>query len=190
MNGTTYNATKKKKDFFYVIILLLTLIVVVVGATMAAYYFLKQQKEGASNVYTGTLTISYLSGDLIKVDSLFPIYDADYDTKVNVYRNNFRVENTGTLDSVISVVMELNNNEFSDNVVKYKLFNDQKEVISSGNLDGTGIINIASNVVLESRKIVDYTLVIWIKETGVNQNEEMRKSLYGRIKVNANQMVD
>lgn len=190
MNDTTYTTTKKKKDFFYVIILILTLIVVVVGATMSAYYFLKQQKKGGSNVYTGTLTISYLSGDMINVNSLYPIYNANYHTEVNVYKNNFQVKNTGTLDAVISVVADLNANEFSDNVVMYKLFNDEEEEISSGNLNGIGSISIASNVILESKKTVDYTLVIWLKETGVNQNEEMRKRLFGRIKVDANQRID
>ena len=185
-----YSTTKQKKDFFYIIILLLTLVVVIVGATMAAYYFLKQQKKGGSNVYTGTLTISYLSGELIKVDSLYPIFNASYDTQKDVYRNNFQVENTGTLDSVISVIMTVTKNEFSDNVVLYKLYNGDKEEISSGSLNGTGSIDVATNVILESQKTVDYTLIIWLKDTGFNQNEEMRKSLTGRIKVDANQKID
>ncbi len=185
-----YTTTKKKKDFFYVVILLLTLVVVVVGATIAAFYFLKQQDEGASNVYTGTLTISYLTGEIIDFNLLYPSYDPTYDTVENVYRNNFRVKNTGTLDSVISVVVDINNNTFSDKTIYYKLFNADKEELSSGELTGTGEVEIAKNIILESEKIVDYTLVIWLKESGVNQNTEMRKNLTGRIRVNANQKID
>ena len=185
-----YSTTKKKKDFFYIVILVLTLVVVIVGATIAAFYFLKQQEEGASNVYTGTLAISYLSGDIIDFNLLYPTYDPNYDTKNNVYRNNFRVKNVGTLDSVISVVVDINRNEFSDDVILYKLFNSDKEELSTGVMSGTGEIEIAKNIILESEKEVDYTLVMWIKETGVNQNEEMRKTLTGKIRVDANQKID
>ena len=185
-----YTTTKKKKDFFYIVILLLSLVVVVVGATIAVFYFLKQQEEGASNVYTGTLAISYLSGEIIDFNLLYPTYDPNYDTKDNVYRNNFRVKNTGTLDSVISVVVDINKNEFSDDTILYKLYNDDKEEISSGVLSGDGEKEIAKNVILESQKQVDYTLVIWLKETGINQNGEMKRSLTGKIRVDANQKID
>ncbi|MBR3161263.1 MAG: hypothetical protein IKF19_00855 [Bacilli bacterium] len=185
-----YSTTKKKKDFFYTVILLLTLLVVIVGVTIAAFYFLKQQEEGGSNVYTGTLTIAYLSGEIIDVNLLTPSYDPNYDTTNNVYRNNFRVKNTGTLDSVVSVKVDVNKNEFSDDTIMYKLFNKDKEELSSGFISGTGEVEIAKNMILESEQIVDYTLVIWLKETGVNQNEEMRRSLTGKIRVDANQKID
>ena len=37
---------------------------------------------------------------------------------------------------------------------------------------------------------VEYTLVVGLKETGVNQNEEMRRNLTGKIRVEANQKID
>lgn len=185
-----YTTTRKKKDFFYIIILLLTLLVVIVGATIAAFYFLKQHDEGASNVYTGTLAISYLSGDLIDFNLLYPTYNPGYDTKEDVYRNTFKVKNMGTLDSVISVSVDINENEFSDDLIMYKFFNNDKEEISKGTFSGTGENVVASNVILEAEKEVEYTLVVWLKETGVNQNEEMRRNLTGKIKVDANQKVD
>ncbi|MEE3343736.1 MAG: hypothetical protein VZS44_06580 [Bacilli bacterium] len=185
-----YTTTKKKKDFFYIVILLLTLVVVIVGTTIAAFYFLRQHEEGASNVYTGTLQISYLSGEIIDFNLLYPIYNPGYNTTENVYRNNFRVKNTGTLDSVISVFVDINKNEFSDEALMYKLFNSDQEELIKGTFSGTGEVEIASNVILESEKEVDYTLVVWLKETGDNQNEEMRKNLTGRIRVEANQKIN
>ena len=185
-----YTTTKKKKDFFYIVILLLTLVVVVVGATIAAFYFLRQHEEGASNVYTGTLQISYLSGEIIDFHLLYPTNNPNYDTKDNVYRNNFKVANIGTLDSVISVFVDINKNEFSDDIILYKFYNSDKEELATGVFSGTGEVNVASNVILESEKEVEYTLVVWLKETGVNQNEEMRRSLTGKIRVEANQKID
>lgn len=184
-----YSTTKKKKDFFYIVMLILTLVVVLVGATIAAFYFLRQQEEGASNVYTGTLTISYLSGDIIDFNLLYPSYNPGYDTRDNVYRNNFRVKNTGTLDSVISVVVDINENQFSDGVLLYKLYNSDKEELATGVMSGTGDLELAKNIILESEKEVNYTLIIWLKETGELQNEEMKKNLNGKIRVDANQKI-
>lgn len=185
-----YSTTKKKKDFFYIVILLLTLLVVVVGATIAAFYFLKQQEEGASNVYTGTLVISYLSGEIIDFNLLYPTYNPNYDTVDNVYKNTFKVKNAGTLDSVIELKIDINKNEFSDNVIMYKLYNSDKVELSNGSISGMGEKTIISNVILESKKETQYTLVMWLKETGINQNEEMRKQLIGKIRVDANQKID
>jgi len=184
------NNAANKKDFFYVVVLILTFIVVVIGATIAVYYFLHRQEEGSSSVYTGTLGIEYLSGEIIDVHLLYPTYDPSFDEEDNVYKNNFRVTNTGTLDSIINISVDVNRNDFSDNVVMYKLFNGDGEELVKGNLNGEGKIEIGSNMILEHETVSEFTMIIWLQETGVNQNEEMKKSLMGTIKVDANQKID
>lgn len=184
------NNTAGKKDFFYVVVLILTFIVVVIGATMAVYYFLHRQEEGSSYVYTGTLGIEYLSGEIINFHLLYPTYDPSFDEEDNVYKNNFRVTNTGTLDSVVTVNVDVNRNDFSDDVIMYKIFNVDGEELIKGKLNGTGKIEVADNIILEHGSLMEFTMVIWIQETGENQNKEMRKSLMGTIKVDANQKID
>ena len=66
------NNTADKKDIFYIIVLILTFITVIVGATFALYAFIFSQKEGTSAVYTGTLSIEYLSGNIINCNLLYP----------------------------------------------------------------------------------------------------------------------
>ena len=105
------NSTADKKEFFYVVVLILTFITVLVGATFAIYALIHKQEEGTSAVYTGTFSIEYLSGDIIDFHLLTPIVEPSIDTVNNVYRNNFRVKNTGSLDSLISVMIEVNKNE-------------------------------------------------------------------------------
>ena len=68
---TAENNTADKKDIFYIIVLILTFITVIVGATFALYAFIFSQKEGTSAVYTGTLSIEYLSGNIIKVNDKY-----------------------------------------------------------------------------------------------------------------------
>lgn len=184
------NNTASKKDLFYMVVLILTLVAVIIGATFAAYYFLHRQEEGSSNVYTGTLSIEYLSGTIIHGYSLTPTSEPAYEETENIYKNNFKVTNTGTLESIISVNVDVNTNEFSDDVLMYKLYNDQGEVIEKDNFNGEGNKELVANIILPSNVTVEYTLMIWIKETGELQNDEMRKELEGTIKVDANQKID
>ena len=91
---------------------------------------------------------------------------------------------------IIDISVDVNRNDFSDNVVMYKLFNGNGEELVKGNLNGKGKIEIGSNIVLEHEAVSEFTMIIWLQETGVNQNEEMKKSLMGTIKVDANQKID
>ena len=72
----------------------------------------------------------------------------------------------------------------------YKLFNSDGEELEQGTLSGTGEKQIASNISLPNNSEAEFTLIIWIKETGINQNEEMKKNLTGLLRVDANQKID
>lgn len=187
MNQT---ATKNKKDIFYIVVLILTFIAVLVGAAFAAYYYLHSQEEGSSAVYTGTLQIEYLSGDIINCNLLYPALDPTYEETENVYKNNFKVTNTGSLDSTIDINAIINDNEFSDETLKYKLFNGEGDEIEQGSILGTGEQVLTSNIELASNEVENFTLIIWLKETGENQNEEMKKTLSGTLEIKANQKID
>ena len=176
-----------KKNIFYYTLLIMTLIIAIIGATYATYIFLHKQKEGTSAVYTGTLTINYISGDIIKCQNLIPIETPNFNTKDRVYRNNFQVKNTGTLNSLVTIYLDINTNEFSDNNLFYSLYNKNGEIINESKLKGTGTIEVINNMLLKTEEMTEYTLLIWLKENGENQNEDMRKKLTGKIRVEANQ---
>lgn len=181
---------KDKKDLFYIVVLILTFVAVIVGATFAIYSFLHKQKEGSSAVYTGTLSIEYLAGDIIKCNSLYPIINPTYTEENNVYKNNFKVTNSGSLDSLLTIKTIINQNEFSDKTLSYKIFTSDGEELENGTISGTGEKTLAENVTLPNNTTDEFTLMIWLKETGENQNVEMRKSLMGTIQVDANQKID
>ena len=184
------NNTANKKDFFYIIVLILTFITVIVGATFALYTFIHSQKEGTSAVYTGTLSIEYLSGEIISFNLLYPTEKPSMDTEKNVYKNNFKVTNTGSLDSLIDIEIEIRENEFSNKTLRYSLYNGENEEVAEGYVEGITNSKIASNVNLKSNETAYYTLLIWIAENGENQNKEMKKTLTGLIKVDAAQKID
>lgn len=184
------NNTAEKKDLFYIVVLILTFVAVIVGAAFAIYTFLHKQEEGSSAVYTGTLSIEYLSGNVIDCHLLYPTESPTYEETENVYKNNFKVTNTGSLDSIITVNAEINRNEFSNEVLKYKIFNSNGEELEQGDLSGTGEKKLTGNISLPHDSQTEFTLLVWIEETGENQNEEMKKTLSGTLQVDANQKTD
>ena len=182
--------TANRKDMFYYIILILTFIAVIIGTTFAIYIFLHKQEEGSSAVYTGTLSIEYLSGDIIKCHDLTPSNTPTLETTENVYKNNFKITNSGTLNSLLTISLDINVNEFSDKYLMYNLYNETGEVISEGKITGTGQKELIKNLSLEHETQTEFTLIIWLKESGELQNEEMKKRLTGMIKVDASQKLE
>lgn len=184
------NNTANKKDIFYIIVLILTFITVIVGATFALYAFIFSQKEGTSAVYTGTLSIEYLSGEIINFNLLYPTEKPTLETEKNVYKNNFRISNTGSLDSLITIEIQIRENEFSNKTLRYSLYNGEGNEVAEGYIEGKTSARIANNIILKNNEVASYTLLIWLDETGENQNEEMKKSLTGLIRVDAAQKIE
>ena len=179
-----------RKDFFYIVVLILTFITVVVGMAFAIYTWIFSQEEGSSAVYTGTLSIEYLSGNIIDFNLLIPNTKPTFNTKKNVYRNDFRVTNTGSLNGVVSVSVDIESNSFSNNSLKYILFDSDGNELASDFLNGTGDITIINNIVLESNQTENFVFIIWLNENDEVQNNEMEKTLVGAIDVNASQQRD
>ena len=176
-----------RKDFFYIVVLILTFITVVVGMTFAIYAWIFRHEEGSSAVYTGTLSVEYFSGNIIDVDLLWPVSKPTFDTKNNVYRNQFRVTNTGSLGGIIDIKIQIDKNEFSDNTLMYVLYTSSGDELVTGSLNGNDDVVIASNVMLDGGASENYVLIVWLNESNNNQNTEMRKDFIGTIFVDANQ---
>ena len=187
MNST---AGTGKKDVFYVVVLILTFVVVVVGATFALFTYIRSQEEGSSAVYTGTLSIEYLSGSIINLGLMYPTKDPAFEEESNVYRNTFKVSSTGTLVSLLDISLNLSVNDFSNDTLMYNLYSGDGELLSEGILYGKGSKIIGSNLLLEDGEINEYVIMIWINDNDQNQNSEMRKSLIGFVEVDANQKIE
>lgn len=180
--------SNKKKDLFYTIVLILTLIVMIIGATFAYFKLVGSQKEEGTVLYTGSLKINYINGTEIDNPELLPIDSVNYNTHNNVYRNNFAIESTGTLDQTISVDLEVTRNDFSENALRYTLYSSQGKELSSGNVPKSGTINLANNVYLSSGAKANYTLIIWWKNGEGDQSMEISSIITGKINAEAKQI--
>ena len=106
------------------IVLVLTLVIMIIGATMAYFSLLSSQKEEGTVLYTGKLEINYIDGVYIKNPELIPTRNPGYNTYKGVYRNSFSVASSGTLEQTITLELEVANNEFIENAMKYAVFNE------------------------------------------------------------------
>ena len=181
-------SSESKKSLFYMIVLILTLITMIIGATLAYFSLVASQKKEGTVLYTGKLEINYIDGVYIRNPILYPINNPKYNTYDNVYRNSFTVTSSGTLDQVISVELEVANNEFSEDAIKYIIFNENGQEITRGDVPKTGKVTVASDMYLEPTGKVTYTLIIWLNNTNYNQNHEMGKTITGKINIHSKQI--
>lgn len=183
------NTTESKKNIFYTAMLVLTLIITIIGTVYALSILMKSQEEGSSAVYTGTLSIDYITGREVNC-SLMPIYTPPNVDYPGAYTNTFSISSTGTLNSVVEIDLDINYNEFPNGYIKYALYNADKEVLTYGDINGTNTINLAKNVLIKTGETATYTLQIWLEEINEDQTEYMRKNVTGKINVDAIQEIE
>jgi len=181
-------SSESKKSLFYTIVLVLTLVIMIIGATMAYFSLVASQKEEGTVLYTGKLEINYIDGVYIKNPELIPMKNPEYDTYKGVYRNSFSVASSGTLEQTIDLELELGHNEFKENAMKYAIFNEKGDRIASGTVPKQGKVTLASNMYLEATGTAKYTLILWLDNTGYNQNGEMGKTITGKINIHSKQL--
>ncbi len=180
--------SNEKKRLFYMIVLLLTLVTMIIGASLAYLKLVSSQKEEGTVLYTGTVKINYIDGKYIDDPELIPLTSVNYDTKDYVYRNNFSIASIGTLDQTISINMEIKENEFKENSLKYIVYSENKKQLATGYLPKSGTVNLADNVFLGHGETAHYTIIIWWVSTGNNQNDEMGSTISGKITAKATQV--
>ncbi len=180
-------SSESKKSLFYMIVLILTLITMIIGATLAYFKLVSSQKEEGTKIYTGKLEINYIDGVYVRNPELIPLKNTPKITTYNdVYRNSFAVASSGTLDQTISLEIEIGINEFSEKALKYILFNDKGEKITTGPVYKEGKQTIASNMFLSATGTAQYTLIIWLSNEATNK--DMGKRISAKINIHSKQI--
>ncbi len=177
-----------KKAIFYTAVFIMTLIALIVGATMSYLSLIASQKEEGTQLYTGTLEISYIDGTYVKNPVLYPLSSVSYDTKESVYRNSFSIQSNGTLDQVIDIDLDITQNEFQKDALKYAVFNMEGTKLEEGFLPQSGKVNLASNIFLGHGNAATYTIIIWWDSKGNNQQLDAGHFIFGKITAYARQI--
>ena len=76
------------------------------------------------------------------------------------------------------------------NTIRYKLFDNNGNSISTGYVNGTNTVKIADAKYLEHVTKQKYTLMLWIQENEENQDNEKGKDLKITLNVEAIQTME
>lgn len=179
-----------KSDIFYLVILILSLMIMISSITIAYFSVVASQDKDDTKLYTGSLIINFIDGNIINNPMLIPRYEPNSISDINnVYVNEFEIESTGTLDQNIDIYMEVLTNEFVNGTIKYKLFDNNGKSVSTGYVNGTNTLKIADTKYLEHGTKQKYTLMLWLQENEENQNNEKGKDLKVTLNVEAIQTI-
>ncbi len=175
-----------KYEIFYLIVLLISLIVMIAGAAMAYFSASVSQEENGTKIYSGTLVINYIDGIEINNPDLYPrMAPSNVNDIDNAYVNRFGVESSGTLDQYLTVYFDVSSNEFTQGSLKYSMFNNDGKLIRSGDIPKSGRVEVASSTYLEAGDTTYFTFMVWLEESGTNQDIEQGKSFVGKMVVEA-----
>ena len=180
-----------KSQIFYLVILILSLMIMISSITIAYFSMVASQENDDTKLYTGSLIINFIDGKVINNPTLIPRYEPTSISDINnVYINEFEIESTGTLDQNIDIYMEVLENEFTNNMIKYMLLDNNGNQVSTGYVNGTGNIKIADNKYLEHGSKQKFTIMLWIQENELNQDDEKGKNLKITLSVDAIQNIE
>lgn len=180
--------SKSKNDIFYIIVLILTLITMILGITFTYYSLVAKEKDDNTQIKTGTLYISYIDGDTVSINSLMPMNEPNLNTTGAVYKKNFSVRSTGSLDQTLDIYMNIEQNDFNNNILGYILYDRKGNELAKGSIPKTGKILLKSDFYLKSNDENKFTILIWLKENNQNQNYEMGNIFKAGFDITANQI--
>ena len=160
----------------------------VVGITFTYFTLSGKEEDDATQIRTGTLSINYVDGKTINAYDLFPIEEPTLSDELYVYRKNFSITSDGTLDQTMNIYIDITKNEFVSDHLMYALYDSSGNKITTRGFPVEGRILIASDIFLKSGETKSYVVLIWLTETGENQNEEQNCHFTGQFDITAEQI--
>lgn len=182
------NNSKSKNDIFYLIVLVLTLIAMVVGITFTYFSLVKSEEKDSTKVQTGLLSINYIDGRHVDTYALLPIEEPTLETKRSVYRKDFSVSSDGTLDQTLDIYLTVTKNEFSNNALKFAIYDSSNTKLATGNIPSEGKALMKSGIFLKSQQTANFTVLIWLQDNNKNQDHEEGKIFVGGFDITATQI--
>lgn len=173
-----------------VIFIILVLVVMLISGTYGYFSLLISNPDDSTELYTGTLDVEYSQGDIIYEQSFYPRSAPKFADQDHVYNNKFVVTNTGTLDGIMEIKLDITNNGFSDGAIKYNLYNVDGYRVIGGTIPSSGDAILINQVRINSGQEVVYTLQLWLEETGTQQNIDENQRLTAAVEVNLTQYIE
>lgn len=178
----------KKINKIYLFLTFLAIILLAVGISFAYFMLAGQEEEDSTQIWTGTLYINYVDGKTINVFNLYPIDEPNLNSDSYVYQKSFSVESSGSLDQTLDLYIDITKNEFISDHLMYAIYDENGNKMNSGSISKEGKVLMTSDVYLKSHESKPFTVLIWLKETGENQDDEQDCSFNGEFDIYAEQI--
>ena len=160
----------------------------VIGVTFTYFTLSGKEEDDATQIRTGTLSINYVDGKEISAYDLFPIKEPSLNDELYVYKKNFSVTSDGTLDQTLNIYIDITKNEFINNDLMCAIYDENNNKIGVKAIPSSGRVLISSNEYLKSGETKSYKVLIWLNETGKNQNSEQDCYFTGQFDIEAEQI--
>lgn len=177
-----------KKEVFLIVIYLISIFFIGIGVTFSYFSMVKSANKDSTKIYSGTLNINYIQGSDVSIDVLYPISEPSFNTSRNVYRNKFGVNTDGTLEQNVSIRFFASDTTFSNNSIKYALYNSNGTKIETGYIN-KGLTVLTDNLYFKSVETREFVLLLWLDENSKDQNLEQDKKLTGTIIIESTQLI-
>lgn len=185
MSGTS----NRKRNFL--ILLIIILIVMLISATYAYFLLLVSKEDDSTELYTGTFDVQYTQGNIIYEQQFYPrSTPVSLNDTNNTYINSFSVTNTGSLDGLFNIKLDVSTNEFLTDDLKYNIYNNDGQIFISGSVSESDSYVLANNILLKAEESSNYTIQIWLEETGKQQNLDANRRLTAAIEIDGKQYVE
>lgn len=187
------------KGLFYGVIGVATLVVAIIGATFAWFTATAGTDTAKEILKTGTLTISYTDGAFATAENLKPATKAQVANAISTCvdsestatvcsKYNFTVQNTGSLDAVLSYAVNVTQS-FTNGALRYVIVEgtaDKEKVNAATEQTFTQTAPAIAGETLTNGASKSYTIVFWL-DGPTAQNADQNKNFTTGVTVNANQ---
>lgn len=180
------NIKFKKKEKIILVVYLFIILIMGVGITYSFFLLADKAKKDSTKVYAGRLDVSYKKGSQVIANTLYPIQEPNFNVEKDVYKNRFTVSSEGTLEQNVSINFQVSKNEFSNNAIKYALYDSNGLKLSTGYIN-QGMVTLIDNLYFKEIESRDFVLIIWLQETPEDQSMEQGNKLAGRVVIQSKQ---
>ena len=157
---------------------------ILIGTTYA--YFTATATSDEQTVQSGTLELTYLTGQDISLENVYPTEEEDAGI------HQFTIENTGTLDATYylyldNITLKKGDEEAQSENLKWKLYKadesytEQEEIATGDFSEGNNPIELDTDISITPSEKQYYILKIWLQETGELQNEDQGLEFSGVV---------
>jgi len=166
------------------ILSLMLFISLVIGLTAAA--FIASDSGEVNTITFGTLKIEYTDGQTLNASNGLPLLESEVDEYAS--KTKFSVKNTGDIIGYAEIALTINSlsPELNSEDFRWTLYRENLP-ISTGSFK-----NVEDKLVLKTDEEilpnaigVNYSIAIWIRDNGEDQNVMLNKSLNAKIDVTA-----